>query len=99
MMARFDAARLSSPKWRMATSGALVLAAATLGICPASGQTKTTPPPPVIIVQPPVVTPPAPRQNLVPPPPPPTRPGEGDSTTRINGDYRSRLPAPKQPNQ
>lgn len=84
---------------RTATAGAILVAAATLGICPAFAQSKVTPPPQVIIVQPPVVTPPAPRQNMVPPPPPVTRPGEGDSTTRINGDYRSRLPAPTQPNQ
>lgn len=79
-------------------TGALFAIAATLGICPAAAQTKVTPPP-VIIVQPPTVTPPAPRQNMVPPPPPVTRPGEGDSTTRIEGDYRSRMPAPKMPNQ
>lgn len=84
---------------RAAGAGVILAIASTMGICPAAAQTKMTPPPPVIIVQPPTVTPPAPRQNMVPPPPPVTRPGEGDSTTRIEGDYRSRMPAPKMPNQ
>lgn len=83
---------------RAAGAGVILAIAATMGICPAAAQTKVTPPQ-VIIVQPPTVTPPAPRQNMVPPPPPVTRPGEGDSTTRIEGDYRSRMPAPKMPNQ
>ncbi|OYW34167.1 MAG: hypothetical protein B7Z45_07885 [Azorhizobium sp. 12-66-6] len=45
------------------------------------------------------LSPPAPRQNLTPPPPRPTRPGEGDSTTRIQNDWNSRMPAPANPGQ
>lgn len=98
-MVRLDARRRAAHARRAIAAAALVTGAATLGICPAMGQTKPTPPPQVIIVQPPVVTPPAPRQNMVPPPPPVTRPAEGDSTSRINSDYRSRMPAPPTPNQ
>ncbi|WP_127090792.1 hypothetical protein [Aquabacter cavernae] len=43
------------------------------------------------------MAPPAPRQNLAPPPMRTPRPGEGDSTGRIQNDYRSRMPAPQAP--
>lgn len=45
------------------------------------------------------MAPPAPRQNLAAPPMRTPRPGEGDSTTRIQNDYRSRMPAPQAPQQ
>ncbi|GGF64917.1 hypothetical protein GCM10007301_25870 [Azorhizobium oxalatiphilum] len=41
------------------------------------------------------LSPPAPRQNMVPTPPPPTRPGEGDSSQRIQGGSTRRLPLPQ----
>lgn len=40
------------------------------------------------------LSPPAPRQNLVPTPPPTTRPGEGDSSLRIQGGSTRRQPLP-----
>ncbi|MEW6255343.1 MAG: hypothetical protein AB1592_05250 [Pseudomonadota bacterium] len=43
------------------------------------------------------MSPPAPRQNLASPPMRTPRPGEGDSTSRIQNDYRSRMPAPSAP--
>lgn len=43
------------------------------------------------------MAPPAPRQNLAPPPMRTPRPGEGDSTSRIQSDYRSRMPSPATP--
>ncbi|TCT03930.1 hypothetical protein [Aquabacter spiritensis] len=43
------------------------------------------------------LSPPAPRQNLAPPPNRTPRPGEGDSTTRIQTDRSSRMPAPPPP--
>ncbi len=89
--------------FRLGTAAAVAAAfAASLGMCPAVAQTRTTTTPPasqVIIVPVPQASVPTPRQNMIPPPAPVTRPGEGDSTTRINGDYRSRMPAPQMPNQ
>lgn len=45
------------------------------------------------------MAPPAPRQNLASPPMRTPRPGEGDSTTRIQNDWNSRMPAPQPPRQ
>ncbi|MEP9376478.1 hypothetical protein ABLE91_07195 [Aquabacter sp. CN5-332] len=45
------------------------------------------------------MSPPAPRQNLASPPMRTPRPGEGDSTTRIQNDWNSRMPAPRPPGQ
>ncbi|MBA4789028.1 MAG: hypothetical protein AB1698_18035 [Pseudomonadota bacterium] len=79
---------------------ALAAVLAVSGALTASAQTRTivvpqTGPSPGVPGQ--NMSPPAPRQNLAQPPMRTPRPGEGDSTTRIQNDYRSRMPAPQTP--
>lgn len=86
-------------------AGVIALVAWHMALSPALAQNRVqTTPAPMIV--PPLTSvpgqnigPPAPRQNLSPTPPPVTRPMEGDSTTRIQNDYRTRMPAPPMPNQ
>ncbi len=77
----------------------LLLAGAVMG--PAQAQTRYVPVPQVPSQGVPGqnLAPPAPRQNLAPPPMRTPRPGEGDSTTRIQSDYNSRLPSPATPSR
>lgn len=89
----------------LAYAGLISLIASSVGIGPAVAQNRMQSGagymtmPPLVSVPGQDIGPPKPRQNLIPPPPPVTRPLEGDSTTRIRNDYRSRMPAPAMPNQ
>lgn len=88
-----------SPLLKIAVVAAMLSVSGALA---ASAQTRTivvpqTGPSPGVPGQ--NLSPPAPRQNLAQPPMRTPRPGEGDSTTRIQNDYRSRMPAPQAPQQ
>lgn len=100
--------RLPAPVLRARKPGSVALGALValmLGTSLAAAQVQTRPPGVTSypITPAPIpgqnLSPPAPRQNLTPPPPRPTRPGEGDSTTRIQNDWKSRMPAPANPGQ
>lgn len=81
-------------------AGAAAAAAVMLAAASAEAQTRFVPVPQTV-PSPGVpgqnLSPPAPRQNLAKPPTRTPRPGEGDSTTRIQSDWGSRRPAPPTP--
>lgn len=91
-----------APLLRAAGTALVGLCLVTAGWSAASAQTIQPPPglrqpnyvPPIPGQN---LSPPAPRQNMVPTPPPTTRPGEGDSSQRIQGGSTRRLPLPNNP--